>query len=421
MKKVFRDPIHNYIEVNEPLIWNLINTPAFQRLNNIKQLGGAFQIFHGAMHTRFGHSLGAYFIAKQMLEEVPGMKGSLTDREQLLVLCAALLHDIGHGPYSHASEGFLKLHHEEMTCKIIIEDETISGILHLQDAEFANDVVKILQKTYENPLLSKIVSSQVDVDRMDYLLRDAYYAGVPYGEYDKDRIIHVMEVENGELLIRESGIYAVEDFMLSRYQMRQQVYMNAKGRAFEIMLNHLVRRFIELYDEEKLSKEKLYTQLYNFLKSDQHSDVQNFLLLDDASILTIQKMLCDEEDPIISNLAKGLTERNLPKSFEVPTREEYLKIVQGLSRVAEEGSDLQYYIYCEQLTEQSVYFSGQTADKIKIKMKTGEVVPIEDASTIMQALEEQMIENKYYVYINQMYLTNSNKNYKEILKELGVL
>ena len=419
-EKVFRDPIHNYIYVKDETIWQLVNTAAFQRLNNIRQLGGSFQVFHGAMHTRFGHSLGSYAIANDMLAKVSGLAEKLTMREQKVLCCAALLHDLGHGPFSHASEAFLALHHEEMTCKIILEDDEIREILNRVDDAFAQDIVAVLKKNYKNPLLSKLISSQVDVDRMDYLLRDSYYAGVPYGKYDRARILRVMEIEGQNVYFRESGIYALEDFMMSRYHMKQQVYNNLKGKAFETLLFLSSQRFQQVWEQNRLPKHSLYKKMYDFLTVTDSADVQQFLAFDDYLFTSVQKLLVEEDDVILSTLANDISRRKLPLVFELPSEAIFEKVSQKILALRSAGEQQGFFVFVEREVEKSLY-SYELKEKIMIKKADGTIAPIEDCSTIIKALQKELIQESYYLYVVKDYMPSEWATVEEILEQLGLL
>ncbi|MBQ1469126.1 MAG: HD domain-containing protein, partial [Solobacterium sp.] len=211
-QKVLRDPVHGYIHVDYEVVWDCINSRWFQRLRRIRQLGGAYTVYHTADHTRFAHSLGVYEIVRRMVTEVPDLCVALDEKEKVTVMLAALLHDIGHGPYSHAFEAISRISHEFYTVKIIEEDPEISGILNRCEEGLAKDVADVLRNQYKNPLLSQLISAQLDADRMDYLLRDAYFTGTAYGEFDLERILRTMRVSQGYIVVKESGVYAVENY-----------------------------------------------------------------------------------------------------------------------------------------------------------------------------------------------------------------
>lgn len=416
--KVFRDPIHQYIVVNDEVIWQLINTATFQRLNNIRQLGGAYQIFHGAVHTRFGHSLGAYAIAYDMYTQVAGLKNNLSEYERLLLYTTALLHDIGHGPFSHAAETFLTLDHEMMGCKIILEDPSIRQILDNVSSAFASDVISVLQNVYPNKLLSQIISHQVDVDRMDYLLRDSYYAGVPYGKYDKDRILRVMKVIDGKLYFSQTGIYALENFMLSRYHMQQQVYQNPKGRAFEYLLALSVQRFLVLYQQNQLTQHSAYDVFYRFLTCHETSDVSEFLCYNDYMFLAVQQTLMSETDPVIQLLSENIIQRNLPKMYELSDKTVYDFVHEALLERQIQEPNTEYFIFCEVISEDEVY-KKDVSDGIMLIDEAGNKQSFEVASRIVGAVLEHEVKQRYYLYVDMSYVAHQ-KQLLHILTEIGM-
>ncbi len=191
-EKVFKDPVHEYIYVQDEMIWDLINTKEFQRLRRIRQLGTTYMTFHGAEHSRFSHSLGVYEITRKIISQFE--RNRYRDwpvEERMLCLCAALLHDVGHGPFSHSIEPIFHVDHEEWTCQIILGDTEINQVLRRAGDHFPNQVASVIRKTYDRSIVVQLISSQLDADRMDYLLRDAYFTGASYGKFDLDRILRV--------------------------------------------------------------------------------------------------------------------------------------------------------------------------------------------------------------------------------------
>ena len=204
-EKVFRDPIHGTIIVDNQIILDLIDTPEFQRLRRIKQLGTSSMTFHGAEHSRFGHCLGVYEITRRICnlfqrnypQQAP-QDGLWNDQERPVALCAALLHDLGHGPYSHTFEHIFHTDHEQITRRIITSESTnINRILRRVGNDFPQKVASVIDHTYQNPQVVQMISSQVDADRMDYLQRDSYYTGTNYGKFDLDRVLHMMRPVKG--------------------------------------------------------------------------------------------------------------------------------------------------------------------------------------------------------------------------------
>lgn len=235
--RVLRDPIHGYIHIDQQVIWDLIDSKEFQRLRRIHQLGGVSMVYHCAEHTRFSHSLGVYELARRMMSEVDEIAQSLSDQQKIAVLCAALLHDLGHGPFSHCFERFSHIHHENLTKAIILDPiSEVHQILDREDLGLAQYVVDILNHQSDCPLLEEMISSQLDCDRMDYLLRDAYMTGTTYGNFDLERILRVLRVQDGHLCVKRSGTHAVEDYIMARYQMYWQVYLHPDAAGYESMI-----------------------------------------------------------------------------------------------------------------------------------------------------------------------------------------
>lgn len=247
-EKVFKDPVHRYVHVRDKVIWDLIGTKEFQRLRRIKQLGTTYLTFHGAEHSRFNHSLGVYEIIRRIIDNVFEGRPEWDENERLLSLCAALLHDLGHGPFSHSFEKVFDFDHEEFTRKIILGETEVNQILTKVGPDFPADVAEVIAKTYRNKLVVSLISSQIDADRMDYLQRDAYFTGVSYGHFDMERILRVMRPREDQVVIKHSGMHAVEDYIMSRYQMYWQVYFHPVTRSAEVILTKILHRAKYLYE-----------------------------------------------------------------------------------------------------------------------------------------------------------------------------
>ncbi|MBE3555406.1 MAG: HD domain-containing protein, partial [Thermicanus sp.] len=259
--KTFRDPVHNIIQfdkVEERLLLDLIDAPEFQRLHHIKQLGFSFLTYPGAEHTRFSHSLGVVHLMKRFLDkiiretrgEARRYAEELKER-RLLALAAALLHDIGHGPFSHALEKTTHLRHEHWTIAIILGNTMIHQILETYRTGFAQEVADVIQRTHSSRAVVKLLSSQLDVDRMDYLLRDAQMTGAGYGRFDLEWLIHTLRIGemDGEVQVgldREKGLSIAEDFIMARYYMFVHVYLHKTTRSAELMIEKIFERAVEL-------------------------------------------------------------------------------------------------------------------------------------------------------------------------------
>ncbi|MRN57204.1 HD domain-containing protein [Paenibacillus monticola] len=314
-EKVFKDPVHNYIHVQDTIIWRLINTKEFQRLRRIRQLGTSYLTFHGAEHSRFSHSLGVYEITRRIISqfERSGYKDWISE-ERLLTLCAALLHDLGHGPFSHSIEEAFEMNHEEWTCRIILEDTEITDILRDVEEDFPRKVASVISKTYEHEIVVNLVSGPLDADRMDYLLRDAYYTGVNYGTIDIDRILRMLRPYNGRVVVKESGMHAIEDYLMSRYQMYWQVYFHPVTRSSEIILRQIFRRATELFHVEYPFRFMIEPLLDLFQGE---VSVDQYLLLDEALVQTAFMQWTLEKDEILSDLCSRFIHRKLYKYVEM--------------------------------------------------------------------------------------------------------
>ncbi len=313
-EKVFKDPVHNYIHVQDRLIWTLINTPEFQRLRRIRQLGTSYLTFHGAEHSRFSHSLGVYEITRRIISQFE--RSGYEDwpsEERMVALCAALLHDLGHGPFSHSIEEAFEMNHEEWTCRILLEGTEIHRVLEEFEPGFSEKVAAVIRKDYEKAVVVNLVSSPLDADRMDYLLRDAYFTGVNYGTIDMDRIIRVLRPHNGRVVVKESGMHAIEDYLMSRYQMYWQVYFHPVTRSSDIVLRHIFHRAKELFDNG-YSFTFLPHPLPALFRGE--LNVKEYLLLDEALVQTTFMQWTLEKDEILADVCARFMERRLYKYVE---------------------------------------------------------------------------------------------------------
>lgn len=313
-EKVFKDPVHNYVHVQDELIWSLINTPEFQRLRRIRQLGTSYLTFHGAEHSRFSHSLGVYEITRRIISQFE--RANYPDwpkEERMVALCAALLHDLGHGPFSHSIEQAFQMHHEDWTCKILLGDTEVGTVLRQVSPDFPEKVAAVIRKDYEHPIVVNLVSSPLDADRMDYLLRDAYFTGVNYGTIDMDRILRMLRPFQGRIVVKESGMHAVEDYLMSRYQMYWQIYFHPVTRSSEIILRQIFRRAKELYAGGH-SFAFLPDPLPGLFRGD--LTVRDYQLLDEALVQTAFMQWRKEPDELLSDLCGRFLDRKLYKYVE---------------------------------------------------------------------------------------------------------
>ncbi|WP_289219467.1 HD domain-containing protein [Faecalibaculum rodentium] len=373
--RVLRDPVHGYIHITSPVIWRLLDTPEFQRLRRIRQLGGVFQVYHTAEHSRFSHSLGVYEIVRRMTEEVPDIGGSLSRQEKLVVLCAALLHDVGHGPYSHSFERLSHCSHEQMTMRLILEDTDIHTVLAEADPSLPAQVVAVIQGTCPNPLLCDLISSQLDADRMDYLLRDAYETGTSYGTFDLERILRCLRVKNGRLCIKESGMHSVEDYIMARYHMYWQVYLHPVARAYEVMLQLFFDRYSEVRSQLKID---LLENVFHL------SELTCFLELDDCRLVTGLQQASVSDDRILADLADRLLNRRLFDWIEEPDPSQEFQIRRRLEQA---GLPTLFYLR-EDVSGSKVYLPyHEDRAQIRVLCADGEVRNLSHQSAIVSALD----------------------------------
>lgn len=309
--KVFRDPLYGNITIKYEIISKLINTKEFQRLRRIRQLAGVSMIYPGAEHSRFSHSLGVYHLAYQFIRETE-LETYLSEREQLLFLTAALLHDIGHGPYSHAFEDVFNTKHEEIGSKIILSNKNINSILNEVDEDFAKDVSDILLNKSKHLVIQQLISSQLDVDRLDYLMRDTYYTGAAYGNIDTSRIMRVMRIVNDKVVFKVSGLSAIENYLISRYHMYWQVYFHIGTRAYELVLEKIYLRIKDLIDLKLMRDAKLLEELSN-----DPNNLETYLKIDDNYINGLVSEFRESEDLILRTLANDFINRNIWENVEV--------------------------------------------------------------------------------------------------------
>lgn len=348
-EKVFRDPIHGTIIVDNQIILDLIDTPEFQRLRRIKQLGASSMTFHGAEHSRFGHCLGVYEITRRICnlfqrnytQQAP-QDGLWNDQERPVALCAALLHDLGHGPYSHTFEHIFHTDHEQITRRIITSESTnINRILRRVGNDFPQKVASVIDHTYQNPQVVQMISSQVDADRMDYLQRDSYYTGTNYGKFDLDRVLHMMRPVKDGIAFEINGMHAVEDYILSRLQMYLQVYFHPVSRSMEVILDHLLMRAKWLYQHpSQYQPEFMPRLLMPFFNG--HYDLNDYLTLDDGVLTTYFIHWMNSSDKILSDLAQRFINRRPFKSavYDQQTRFMLPKLRELITTA---GFDVDYY------------------------------------------------------------------------------
>ncbi|MDE6408378.1 MAG: HD domain-containing protein [Anaeroplasmataceae bacterium] len=397
--KVFRDPIYGYIEVEYKIILELIDSKEVQRLRRIRQLSGVAMVFHTAEHTRFTHALGAYHMANLVLHNVDGIE-ALSEYERVVFLCAALLHDIGHGPYSHAFENVLLTSHEEMTEKIILcKDTEVYQILN-QVPGLPEDVAGIIGHKGKYPLIETFVSSQLDVDRMDYLTRDAYFTGATYGTIDMHRLLRTMKVVDNKVLCRASGVHTLESYLMSRYHMYFQVYYHPVARSYELLLESIYERIKDLAKEHAV----IDANITSFLSViENNDDVISYIELDDAYVNGFIKQLMKSSDPVLNRLANAFNHRKLFKHIDLANNPDPT-IIKEIKKKAMSHPYGKYF-YFENSVSAVAYLqtkkNQKTDDLLAIKMilPNGEIKNLDEYSPIVHSLVSssyKRVERIYY-------------------------
>ncbi|MGB1104252.1 MAG: HD domain-containing protein [Crocinitomicaceae bacterium] len=381
-RKIINDPVHGFITLPDELIFDLIEHPYFQRLRRIKQLGLSHLVYPGANHTRFHHALGAMHLMLKAIDVLRSKSVEISEEERIGAAIAILLHDIGHGPFSHTLEHSLlkSVHHEELS------------VLFMQrlNEEFNNKLelaIAIFTDTYPKSFLHQLVSSQLDMDRLDYLQRDSYFTGVSEGVVGSDRIIAMLNVRNNQLVIEEKGIYSIENFIGSRRIMYWQVYMHKTVVSSEFMLTSILKRAKFLY--RKGVDLFASPSLKLFLKGDiTHQDfrdnehiLENFALIDDSDISSAIKVWQSVDDKILATLCTQVASRDLFKTvisktpFDKSIIEETRKKIHESLGVSEDEVD--YFLKTETLVN-SAY--SEEHKQIHILGKNDEIVDLAQAS-----------------------------------------
>lgn len=416
--KVFKDPVHRYVRVKEKVIWDLIATPEFQRLRRIKQLGTTFFTFHGAEHSRFNHSLGVYEIVRRIIKKIENSP-HWKKEEELVTLCAALLHDVGHGPFSHSFEKVFDLDHEQFTKRIILEDTEINRVLREKDPSFPERVAQIINQTYDNQLVVSLISSQIDADRMDYLLRDAYYTGVSYGQFDMERILRVMRARENEIVIKSTGMHAVEDYILSRYQMYWQVYFHPVTRSAEVILTKIFHRVKHLYENNYTFKVKP-TFLTSFFSGE--VPLTDYLQLDENVIYYYFQRWQEEDDPLLRDLSNRFVTRRLFKyvPYDPERHDTIYKELRTLCKEA--GIDPDYYLVVDSSKDlpYDVYRSdGQGRVPIYLEMPNGRKKELSSHSIIVESITgKTRKDHKLYYPLDLIQLKHEHPAVRRIMELL---
>jgi HD superfamily phosphohydrolase len=390
---------------NDPadrLVIDLIDTPEFQRLRRVHQLGVSFFTFHGAEGSRFTHSVGVMHIASRLVDMVSERTPSV-NKHRRLILASALLHDIGHGPYSHVTEKILGYDHEDWSCRIISEDTVVNRVLRSHDPELPKQIVSVLKKNFAPKYITHMVSSQLDCDRMDYLLRDSYQTGTAYGLFALQRILASLELdEEGDriVVVGEKGQTAVEDYLFSRYSMYSQVYYHRKNLAARALLAKIIKRAMALQQDLQFIDE----QTNKFLRNE-HLNVNEYLFLDDVQMTYHIKRWTLEKDKTLADLSSRFLNRQLfnTAKLNVDNPDKLDHLMSGVrSVVSAAGLDPDYYVSIEKtgLRPYDYYRPDQSYPQTNIMVRTenGDIRELSAVSQTVDALVKGSFDASWLIY-----------------------
>jgi HD superfamily phosphohydrolase len=367
-ERIYRDPVHNIIRLRTDsdegqLMMRLIDTPEFQRLRRIKQLGLGLYTYQGAEHSRFTHSLGAFHLMSRVLDRL-GEKHNFNPLDRAAARAAALLHDVGHGSFSHVMEKVLGFHHEKWTVEVVLSEATdISQLLRSYSAELPAKVAEIIEGRFHPAALAQLVSSQLDVDRMDYLLRDSLMTGAKYGIYDLEWIINALAIdeENDRIYVEARGLYAVEEYLQARYYMFRQVYFHRTLRSAEAVLRAILRRALTLLESGQAVWYAPNTAFEKVLRRSTLT-ITEYLEVDDSDVLFHVKQWQRSSDQILADLSRRFTGRRLFKAIDLdmPLVEQPEFLSAARACVVQAGYDPDYY-FIEDRASDVPYYNYYTA------------------------------------------------------------
>ncbi len=395
--KIFNDPIYGFISVNNELIFKLIEHPYFQRLRRISQMGLSYLVYPGAHHTRFHHALGCVFLMKKAIETLRQKDIEISKKEEEALYIAILLHDLGHGPFSHALENSIveNMTHEEISLKFMeFLNKEFDGKLSL--------AIKIFTGKYHRKFMHQLISSQLDMDRLDYLKRDSFYSGVAEGNINAERLITMLYVKNDSLVIEGKGIYSVEKFIVARRLMYWQVYLHKTGLAAENVLVKILQRAKELIGKGvDLPLSKI---LKHFLSSTivknkfDTNELDLFSKLDDFDVISALKLWVDHDDFVLSYLSKSIINRKLPKVImQIHDFSDEFKERLGnkiLDKFPMPKEDLKYLIFGGKVKNQAYNINEE---QINILYKNGEIKDIANASDNLSIQALSKTVTKYFI------------------------
>lgn len=402
-EKLFRDPIHDLIILDrdsphDQVLLRAIDTVEVQRLRRIKQLGMAHQAYQGAEHSRFSHSIGVLHLARRIMGRLEHMC-PVAPEEKLAAMLAALLHDLGHGPFSHVIEKFFREDHERWTEHILLDPGTeINRVLVEHSAKLPHRVAAVIRGESNPGWLSLAISSQLDADRFDYLLRDAHMTGTKYGVFDLERLLLLLRVtpDGGKVYVAAKGLLPVEKYLQSRYQMYRQVYFHKTVTSAEAMLMAVLDRAADMAAEGVVPAVPPGTPLAKLLTR-QQLDIDEFLSLDDAVLLSAMNLWQHCSDPILADLSSRLLNRRLFKALEIASTEDEdlifgTRVGSAREFLESKGLDFRYYLRFSKSSDTPYrpYSSRGSASTIWIESAEapGTFVDVSDVSPTIRAFTE---------------------------------
>ena len=397
--KILNDPVYGFISLPHKIFLDIIDHPYFQRLRRIKQLGLSHLVYPGALHTRFNHAVGCAHLMTQAINTLQFLGHEITPEEAKGVTLAILLHDIGHGPFSHTLEHSIVsgIKHEEVSILFMKElNREFRGELDL--------AIKIFSDKYHKRFLHQLVSSQLDMDRLDYLKRDSFYSGVSEGVVSNQRIIKMFDVVNDSLVVKQKGIYSIEKFIVARRLMYWQVYLHKTVLSAEFLLMKILKRakYIALGGESIFSTTPMKTFLFENIDAEKLRDPQilrKFAQLDDMDIFVCIKEWINSSDPVLAELSRMLVTRNLLKVEQKETPFTQKEIDEFKNKYHNplkfNDRELEYFIFQDSMTN-NAYDSNK--DEIKILYKNGTLKDITEASDNFNIQSLSNPVKKYYLF-----------------------
>ena len=401
-ERIYRDPVHNIIRLQTDsdegeLMMRLIDAAEFQRLRRIKQLGLGLYTYQGAEHSRFTHSLGAFHLMTRVLDRLSETY-AISPADRIAARAAALLHDVGHGPFSHVMEKVLNFHHERWTVQVILDEHSEVGqLLRSYSTDLPHKVASIIEGKFQPAALAQLVSSQLDVDRMDYLLRDSLMTGAKYGIYDLEWIINALAIDEAadRVYVQARGVYAVEEYLQARYYMFRQVYFHRTLRSAEAVLRSIMRRALYLLDQGDDVWHAAGTAFEKILRRKELT-IGDHVQVDESDFVFHIKQWQNSHDEILSDLSRRFIARRLFKAIDLdmPMDQQAEFLATARQKVARAGFDPDYYFIEDRASDvpyYSYYHSQKSEPKTHIYVESGYASPqireISEVSNVVKGLQ----------------------------------